>query len=461
MMPIAAMRLRASTGGAPAMPYTFSNVKLLVHGSSRPFVDASESKHAVANMYARCTRSSSKIAFGNTGAGLFVHGDDSAWQFGTGSWFISAKIAANYGLPGRIFDTRPNSASSNGWAASVQATTRAPFITIEGTNYGVGTPAANLVVSSAGESTVSFSYDGTDLRCFVDGALSWSHTVSLNIDTGDALVIGNTQVLADANTTQTLRDLLIVSGESVAIASFTVPPAWTDTGIVLESWNPTTYSNVKLNCHMSGTNGGTTFTDTSAGAKTITVNGNAQTSTAQARIGSSSGLFDGTGDYLTVPDSADWDFGSGDYSVEMQVRTAATTRQVLIANYQDPATGWVMQISLTSAGRILFNETGDGPDWDSDPSGGAGYNPIATNTWVHAVVSRVSNVLRAFIEGECVFSVADSQSISGSSKPLHIGRLTDVSTAIDFNGYMQEVRVIKGEGYPRSFVVQTAPHPDS
>ncbi|MEJ0012775.1 MAG: hypothetical protein WDM94_09155 [Bauldia sp.] len=60
----------------------------------------------------------------------------------------------------------------------------------------------------------------------------------------------------------------------------------------------------------------TTFVDSSASGRTITANGNAQVDTAQAKFGGASALFDGAGDYLTVPASADFNFGTGDFTVE-------------------------------------------------------------------------------------------------------------------------------------------------
>lgn len=456
-------------GGGPT--YTFSNVKLLLHGSARPFIDSSSNKRPVCNQIARCTLSSGKIAFSTTESGLFVRGADTDWQFGTGAFFVSARVAAGaYGTTARIFDTRPVSGSSNGWAVTVQAVTRAPFITIEGTNYGVGgggLPSSNLLATSGAESTISFSYDGTDLRCFVDGALSWTHTVSLNIDTGGFICVGNSVSSnvpdsAGANTSETLRDLIVIKGEAVVTAAFTVPTTWTDTGIVIEGYNPVTYANVKLNCHMSGANGGTTFTDTSTGAKTVTPNGNAQTSTAQARIGSSSGLFDGTGDYLTVPDSADWDYSTADFSLEVQIRPAnITARQIIFSNYLNSTTGWTVQINLTSNGRMHINLTGDGSEIDTGSVLGSAYLPIQATTWQHILVSRVSSFLQLFYEGELVMTVPDTSNVTGSSQSFYFGRLTTVSTTIDYNGHAQELRVVKGEGCPRSFSVQTAAHPDS
>jgi hypothetical protein len=76
------------------------------------------------------------------------------------------------------------------------------------------------------------------------------------------------------------------------------------------------FASVVLLAHMNGTNGGTSFPDDSLSAKTLTAYGNAQTSTAQSKFNGSSGLFDGAGDYVKTPHSADFNFGTGDWTLE-------------------------------------------------------------------------------------------------------------------------------------------------
>jgi len=73
-------------------------------------------------------------------------------------------------------------------------------------------------------------------------------------------------------------------------------------------------SYTKLLLHMDGADGSTTFTDEAG--HTVTANGNAQIDTAQNVFGGASGLFDGSSGYLTVPDSEDWNFGTGDFTFD-------------------------------------------------------------------------------------------------------------------------------------------------
>src|SRR3989338_1134677 len=74
-------------------------------------------------------------------------------------------------------------------------------------------------------------------------------------------------------------------------------------------------SYTKLVLHSNGTDGSTRFTD-SATNKTTTAYGNAQIDTAQSKFCGASGLFDGTGDYLTLADSDDWSFGTGNWTID-------------------------------------------------------------------------------------------------------------------------------------------------
>ena len=82
--------------------------------------------------------------------------------------------------------------------------------------------------------------------------------------------------------------------------------------------NTETYdSYTKLMLHMEGS--GNSFTD-SAASQTVTTNGDATQTTAQYKWGSRSTVFDGSGDYLSLADSDDWNFGSGDFTIDYCAR---------------------------------------------------------------------------------------------------------------------------------------------
>src|SRR3990167_5787652 len=112
-------------------------------------------------------------------------------------------------------------------------------------------------------------------------------------------------------------------------------------------------ADTKLLLHMDGADASTTFTDEVG--HVFTPAGNAQIDTAQSKFGGASGLFDGTGDYITTPNSADFDPGTGSFTAEMWIRPAALTGidgegHYLIGNvdFATGSLGWVLNINATN-----------------------------------------------------------------------------------------------------------------
>src|SRR5262245_2095271 len=84
---------------------------------------------------------------------------------------------------------------------------------------------------------------------------------------------------------------------------------------------------VKLLLHAEGTDGATTITDSSSVARTGAVfNGPAAIKTAQKKFGSASLFFGasaGAGGFVTYPYSADFDFGTGDFTIDAWIYQTA------------------------------------------------------------------------------------------------------------------------------------------
>jgi hypothetical protein len=75
-------------------------------------------------------------------------------------------------------------------------------------------------------------------------------------------------------------------------------------------------SYTKLMLHCNGADMSTTFTDDSFSARTVTANDNAQINTAQYKFGLASGIFDGSGDFLSIVNSSDFNFNSNDFTID-------------------------------------------------------------------------------------------------------------------------------------------------
>jgi len=234
------------------------------------------------------------------------------------------------------------------------------------------------------------------------------------------------------------------------------------------------FANVSLLLHGNGANGSTTITDNSPSPKTLTANGNAQISTAQSKFGGSSIAFDGNGDFVTTPNSAAWNFGTGDLTIEAWVYIAGNsapdldnTRGATICatwTAATPISGWALTIRGSSA------TTGTGLQFATWNSGNATYQiantTISQSTWNHLAVSISGGTRRLFLNGSPLTSSSSSIG-SGSTpaesygNPLRIGGAQTSNYKSELNGYIDELRITKGVArYNASFTLPIAPFAD-
>src|SRR5690606_22439209 len=79
------------------------------------------------------------------------------------------------------------------------------------------------------------------------------------------------------------------------------------------------FSNVQVLLGFDGVNGATSETDQSSYGRAVTFDGNSKLDSGQSRFGSTALILDGTGDFISVPDSAELSVGTGDFCVEAWV----------------------------------------------------------------------------------------------------------------------------------------------
>lgn len=205
-----------------------------------------------------------------------------------------------------------------------------------------------------------------------------------------------------------------------------------------------------------GADGATTFTDESPVGRTLTASGNAQIDTAQSKFGGGSALFDGSHDYISAPDSADWDLGTGDFTMEGFFRFAATpSTAILMTQWPGGWAWWFLSGSLGFRSGPTLTDT-------------IGYTWSPTlNQWYHLAIDRAGTTYRLYVDGvKVVKDVGFGASLSGSSSVMALGSLDPggFSGFADFNGWMDEVRITKGVARYASdsgFTVPTAAYPRS
>lgn len=218
------------------------------------------------------------------------------------------------------------------------------------------------------------------------------------------------------------------------------------------------FANVSLLMHMDGSNGSTTFTDSSSNARSISRFGNAQISTAWSQFGGSSLLLDGNGDYLTIPSAAAlvnwWSTG---YTVECWVRVSTFTERpsenssVLMGNMTPTSGNQFWSFGPRSDGKVLmyyFNGAGVSV---------VSANSMSLNTPTHLAFTQQSNVIKLFINGTLEATASVSGTPQSGSDPFTVGACQNSF----FNGYIDEFRVTKGVArYTANFTPPDAPFPN-
>ena len=210
------------------------------------------------------------------------------------------------------------------------------------------------------------------------------------------------------------------------------------------------FSNVSLLLHGDGANGSTTIIDNSPSPKTVTAFGDAQISTTQSKFGGASIAFDGTDDYLAAASSADFAFGTGDFTIEFWAHfQLSAAYQIFVATkllgtFTD---GWSAFVS--PSGAIGMYSNGFIVQGGSLSSGG----------FYHIAVTRASGLVRAFANGSQVGTTA-SNTQNFTRNGLAVG--ANVGGTETLNGYIDDLRVTKGVArYTSNFTPPTAPFPNS
>ena len=201
-------------------------------------------------------------------------------------------------------------------------------------------------------------------------------------------------------------------------------------------------------------------------AKTVTAVNHAQIDTAQSKFGGASGLFDGTDDYLSIPDSADWAFGTGNFTIDFWVRfntlPASDAYPAFYTQDVDASNHISFGIYNVAGTQSLYFQ------WRT--AGTYGLNmlratTVTTGVWYHlAAVHSGGNEGYAYIfqDGQ---QVGSTGSVTAGPPDLaievNIGKR--VSSSHYFNGWLDEFRVSKGVArWTSNFTPPTAPHtPDS
>ena len=212
------------------------------------------------------------------------------------------------------------------------------------------------------------------------------------------------------------------------------------------------WSNVVLLLHMDGANGGTSFTDNSNSAHTVTAVGNANTNTSVKKFGTASYQGDGSGDYLSFSDSADWDIGVGDaytneaFTVEFFANLNSTAGTQMFFGLGGGTAGWnsttgFQYIFFIQSSTLYFQwwTSGTSPNTISASISSLG---LGTGTWYHFAVAYDGTTTEAYFNGSRFGSTSTANYNEPSSATTF--RVAGATPFYTMNGYMDEFRITKG-----------------
>jgi len=200
-------------------------------------------------------------------------------------------------------------------------------------------------------------------------------------------------------------------------------------------------ANTIILLHFNGSDASTTFTDESG--KVWTAAAEAQLDTAQKKFGTASGLFDGTGDYISTPYHADFDLGNSDWTIDFWLRNNSGTYPgfVQIGSGNNLITVYYYGTTL----RVRIGSTASSPSiftWT-----------IVNGTWVHIAIVKINatNAIKAYING-----VDTGDGLTNTNHPTIVDVVTiGLAELAYLNGWIDELRISKVARWTENFTPPT------
>lgn len=235
--------------------------------------------------------------------------------------------------------------------------------------------------------------------------------------------------------------------------------------------NPNNWTGLALGLHMDGSNGGTTFTDSSVLGHSVSANNGATTSTTQAKFGQS-GKFNGTFNNvlnqssLTVADHPAFDFADKDFTIcgWFWINSKCNNSQVAHGLVNKRANTSVIgsfgievnqtAVSTTQTGILGYCRNTSGTNAVIQVSG----DPIAINTWYHVALVRTGTQLKMYLNGVQVGATATiTGSLQVNTSPISIGAASATSD-YGLSGYMDDWQFYRNQAlWTANFTPPTVP----
>lgn len=170
-----------------------------------------------------------------------------------------------------------------------------------------------------------------------------------------------------------------------------------------------------------------------------------------------------TSSYLSVPNSADFRFGTGDFTIEWYQNIQGSKsfpRIFSMGSFSGTAgtTQVTMAVSIEAGsnnGIFYF--------WTGNPRVANSFGSVGTitNTWVHFAVTRSAGIIRVFKNGVQLGSnLSFTGNFNDSTNALIIGNENVLSSEAAFQGLITNFHMVKGTAlYTANFCIPQTPRP--
>lgn len=231
-----------------------------------------------------------------------------------------------------------------------------------------------------------------------------------------------------------ISNLRVVKGTAVYTANFTPPTApltaITNTSLLLNFTNAGIY-------------------DSASGNDLETV-GNAQVSTVQAKWGTTSMAFDGTGDWLIAPDRLPLRLGTAAFTIEGWFNLESISLPLSLLGKGTSTTGW--NIAIDASGYLTFTHG------TTTITGTTTAVPVFS--WAHFAIVRTgtgANQTSIYLNGTLVGQGTVATDFN-QTNPLYVGASRTATQP--FVGYIDDLRITNGYArYTANFTPPTAAFP--
>jgi|688.fasta_scaffold35807_4 hypothetical protein len=163
-----------------------------------------------------------------------------------------------------------------------------------------------------------------------------------------------------------------------------------------------------------------------------------------------SNYFDGTGDFLTIPNGTAFQFGTGDFTIEFWIKTTDGSVDI-INQYASGGTNWAF---IILSGSIYWQNSNAASSLYYLALSGLNANPTS-GSWTHVALTRTSGVLKYWTNGVGhSVTQADTTNYAGSASVVRIGS----GYYGEFLGNISNLRVVKGVAvYTSNFTPSVTP----